>query len=234
MPRTISFFACVSQSPIRRWGRMPYAYGLVATAAPVLSAGCSLPQHRGAADHGYPASATNITGINVIPLGHVRLLTPEGVLAGTAKLQTVQLGVDILLQVQGIAPRTYGFQTHAKGECALAPDAKTGKMVAFGAAGGYFDPHSTQTHGHPGQSSNKVHAGDVPKLVVGANGRGIVSCTNTGVTLTPRPNSIEGRSLAVHESKGDYKANPAGNSGARIACGVMLMSPADTTPPTVR
>ena len=159
-------------------------------------------------------------------MGHVRLLTPQGVLAGSAKLQAVQGGVEMTLEVAGMAPGTHGFHIHEKGECGPSTDA-SGKTVAFGAAGGHFDPYNTQTHGHPGQSPHEVHAGDTPNLVVNASGQGTLRYTNTSVTLTPGANSIAGRSLEVHESQDDYKTNPAGNSGPRIACGVILMTPAD-------
>ena len=72
-----------------------------------------------------------------------------------------------------------------------------------------------------------MHAGDTPNLEVDASGQGTLRYTNTGVTLTPGPYSIAGRSLVVHASPDDYKTNPAGNSGARIACGLIMMTPAD-------
>lgn len=159
-------------------------------------------------------------------MGHVRLLTPQGAPAGIAKLQAVQGGVEITLEVAGMAPGTHGFHIHEKGECGPSTDAK-GKTVAFGAAGGHFDPYNTQAHGRPGQSPQQVHAGDTPNLVVNASGQGMLRYTNTGVTLTPGLNSIAGRSLVVHESEDDYKTNPAGNSGPRIACGVILITPAN-------
>lgn len=234
MPHTTtsSSFACVSAIPARRW-----AYGVVAAAALALSAGCTSPQHSGAVNNGYASPASGPSAAGTMPMGHARLLTPEGAAAGTANLQAVQGGVEIMLQVQGMAPGTHGFHIHAQGECAPAADAKTGKMVAFGAAGGHFDPYSTQTHGHPGQSPHETHAGDVPNLVVDASGQGTLRYTNTAVTLTPGPNSIAGRSLVVHQSADDYKTNPAGNSGPRIACGVILLTPgnrADATPSTSR
>lgn len=161
-----------------------------------------------------------------MPTGHVRLLTPQGAPAGTAKLQAVQGGVEIALEVEGMAPGTHGFHIHEKGECAPSPDA-SGKTVAFGAAGGHFDPYHTQTHGRPGQPPQQVHAGDTPNLVVDASGRGTLRYTNTGVTLTPGLYSIAARSLVVHANEDDYQTNPAGNSGPRIACGVILLTPAD-------
>ena len=228
----------MSASSARAQRGMPYAYGMVAAMALVLSAGCTSPHHNGSgADHGQAAPTTGPTAAGVMPMGHARLATPEGAPAGTATLRSVQGGVEIVLKVQGMAPGTHGFHIHEKGECAASNDA-SGKVVAFGAAGGHFDPYKTQSHGHPGQSPQQVHAGDIPNVVVDASGQGTLRYTNTGVTLTPGPYSIAGRSLVVHESQDDYKTNPAGNSGPRIACGVILITPADradaATPSTHR
>ena len=217
----------MSASSARAKRGMPYAYGMVAAAALVLSAGCTSPnQSSAAANNGNAAPATGPTHVGVMPMGHAQLATPEGAPAGTARLRSVQGGVEIVLKVQGMAPGTHGFHIHEKGECAPSTDA-SGKVVAFGAAGGHFDPYDTKTHGHPGQPPQKVHAGDTPNLEVDASGQGTLRYTNTGVTLTPGPYSIAGRSLVVHASPDDYKTNPAGNSGARIACGLIKMTPAD-------
>ncbi|NMM76486.1 hypothetical protein B2J86_01120 [Acidovorax sp. SRB_14] len=212
--------------------------GMAVATALVLAAGCTGVQHGSAAADTAPAARAAGAPPTGMPMGHARLVTADGAPAGSATLQSVQGGVEIVLQVQGMAPGTHGFHIHAKGECTPAPDAATGKMVAFGGAGGHFDPYNTQTHGHPGQSPHEVHAGDTPNLVVDASGQGTLRYTNTGVTLTPGQSSIAGRSLVVHESQDDYKTNPAGNSGPRIACGVILLTPGDsaegTTPPVAR
>ena len=199
----------------------------MAAATLALIGGCSSTPHTDASMDHSKARVTSSTAVGMMPMGHARLLTADGAPAGTAKMQSVLGGVEIVLEVQGMAPGTHGFHIHANGECAPALDAKTGKMVAFGAAGGHFDPYNTQTHGQPGQSPKEVHAGDTPNLVVDASGRGTLRYTNTFVTLTPGPNSIAGRSLVVHEKQDDYKTNPAGDSGTRIACGVILITPAD-------
>lgn len=155
-------------------------------------------------------------------VAQAQLKTPEGADAGLAMLRSVQGGgVEISLNVQGMKPGAHGFHIHEKGECAPKMNTTTGKMEAFGAAGGHFDPHGTKTHGRPGQSSRQIHAGDVPNLVVGVSGSGMLSYTSQDVSLLPGDNSIMGRSLVVHENEDDYKTNPAGDSGPRIACGVI-------------
>ena len=68
------------------------------------------------------------------------------------------------------------------------------------------------------------HAGDLPNFDVGADGKGKATITHMGVTLGPGANSLfhdGGTSLVVHEKADDYKTDPAGNSGNRIACGVI-------------
>lgn len=198
---------------------------LLATAAAAFTlgvAGCSSAQHP--ASNSHPAAPPLHTSVTGMPVGHVQLQTTDGTAAGTATLHSVQGGVEIFLQVQGMAPGTHGFHIHEKGECGPSTDAN-GKTVDFGAAGGHFDPYHTKTHGHPGQSPQQVHAGDTPNLVVDTHGRGSLRYTNTGVSLTPGTTSIAGLSLVVHESQDDYQTNPAGNSGQRIACGVIRITP---------
>ena len=189
----------------------------------LLGTGCSNLQHGNTA--GKAAGAMGMDGKAMgQTVAQARLKTPEGAPAGMATLTSLQGGgVDIAVQVQGMQPGPHGFHIHDKGECAPGPDAATGKTVAFGAAGGHFDPNNTQTHGKPGQSPQQIHAGDVPNLMVDASGSGMLRYTSEHVSLAPGASSIVGRSLVVHGGEDDYKTNPAGNSGPRIACGVIEM-----------
>ena len=209
------------------------SHGLLRSAAAaalvVLSAGCTHMQGAGNGDHkAGPVGAAMDSGMDNKNMAmdktvaQAQLKTPEGAAAGMAMLRSVQGGgVEISLNVQGMQPGAHGFHVHEKGECAPKMNTSTGKMEAFGAAGGHFDPHSTKTHGQPGQSSRQIHAGDVPNLVVGANGSGMLRYTSQEVSLMPGMNSIMGRALVVHAGEDDYTTNPAGASGPRIACGVI-------------
>jgi Cu-Zn family superoxide dismutase len=85
-------------------------------------------------------------------------------------------------------------------------------------AGGHFNPLG-KPHGHP--SSSERHAGDLPALKANKAGRASVHADLGTITLKPGPTSIIGRAVVVHALPDDYKTQPTGNSGARIACGVI-------------
>ncbi|AVT14240.1 superoxide dismutase family protein [Paracidovorax avenae] len=153
----------------------------------------------------------------------VLLKTAAGAPAGRAMLTELPQGggVEIAIEVQDMAPGVHGFHIHANGECAPGPDAATGRVVDFGAAGGHFDPYMTRNHGRPGQSPHEAHAGEAPNIQVGADGKGSLRFTNPHVTLLAGKTSVLGRTLVVHENQDDYASDPAGNSGGRLACGLI-------------
>jgi superoxide dismutase, Cu-Zn family len=129
---------------------------------------------------------------------------------GEATFEQVGDRVRVVVFAQGLRPnQAHGFHIHEVGECS-APDAMS--------AGGHFDPHK-QPHGHP--KSPQRHAGDLPNLQAAKNGRARLEVDMDIITLRPGPANIIGRSVVVHAEPDDYKSQPAGNSGARIACGVI-------------
>jgi Cu-Zn family superoxide dismutase len=117
-------------------------------------------------------------------------------------------GVRVAADISGLSPGLHGFHVHEKGDCS-APDASS--------AGGHFNPDSVQ-HGAPGAMSH--HAGDLGNLTADANGHALLDTVVKGLTLTG-PDSIVGRGLVVHGGEDDLKSQPAGNSGPRVACGVI-------------
>ena len=157
------------------------------------------------------------------PQARVALVTPTGQPAGNATLRELPggAGVEIAIEVRDMAPGAHGFHIHANGACAPGPDAASGQIIAFGAAGGHFDPYQTRNHGRPGQSAHEAHAGEAPNITVGADRRGSLRFTNPQVTLQPGKTTILGRTLIVHEREDDYASDPACNSGGRIACGII-------------
>ncbi|GHD68654.1 superoxide dismutase family protein [Jeongeupia chitinilytica] len=134
-------------------------------------------------------------------------LLPTSGQTATGKVGFRQSGDTLLLDVtlSGLTPGQHGFHVHEKGDCS-APDASS--------AGGHFNPDKHQ-HGSPDAPDH--HAGDLGNVVAGADGRVSTSITVRGVQL----DTLRGRALVVHAGADDLKSQPAGNSGARIACGVI-------------
>jgi len=121
-------------------------------------------------------------------------------------------GPDVLLtgNFSGLKPNAeQGFHVHEKGDCS-APDATS--------AGGHFNPDA-KAHGMPGSGSH--HAGDMPNIKSDANGNASYSATISGFAVNSGPTGILGKSVVVHRDPDDYKSQPAGNSGPRIACGLI-------------
>jgi Cu-Zn family superoxide dismutase len=161
---------------------------------------------------------------------NVVLRDAQGRLAGTATFTQAGNGVQLAIDAQGLPPGPHGFHVHKNGECAPGPDAATGNIVAFGAAGGHFDPMQSMKHGAPDTPPEHAHAGDMPNLVAGADGRAQVSFNTPKLTVAPGKLSVLGRTLVIHEKVDDHVSNPAGNSGGRVLCG--LIEPGTTASPS--
>jgi superoxide dismutase, Cu-Zn family len=129
---------------------------------------------------------------------------------GEATFEQVGNKVKIVVFVQGLKPgQEHGLHIHEKGDCS------SGDGMS---AGGHFNPHG-KPHGHP--QSGERHAGDLPSLNANKSGRANVQVEVDQITVTPGPSSIVGRAVIVHASPDDYKTQPTGNAGARLACGVI-------------
>lgn len=123
-------------------------------------------------------------------------------------------GVHITGTIGGLPQgKPAAFHVHEKGDCS-AMDASS--------AGGHFNP-ATQPHGRAG--SGEHHAGDMDNLQANAEGVVHVDVHLRGVTLGGgAANDIAGRALVVHAGADDYHSQPAGNAGARVACGVIRVT----------
>jgi Cu-Zn family superoxide dismutase len=135
----------------------------------------------------------------------------KGAEVGTVDLAQTPAGVMLRLSLKGLPGGEHAFHIHAAGRC----------EPPFTTAGGHFNP-AGQKHGllvGPG------HAGDMPNLHVPDNGVLVIEILNAAVTLEKgKPNSLfpsDGTSIVIHAGKDDYKSDPAGNAGDRIACGVV-------------
>jgi Cu-Zn family superoxide dismutase len=114
-------------------------------------------------------------------------------------------------RLEGLKPDAeFGFHIHENGDCS-APDASS--------AGAHFNPSNAQ-HGNP--QGDAHHAGDMLNAKSDAQGNAQVDAQADGVTLrTGEPNDVFGKAVVLHEKADDYSTQPSGDSGARIACGVI-------------
>lgn len=117
--------------------------------------------------------------------------------------------VEVAVDLKGLAPGDHGFHIHEKGDCS-SPDAKS--------AGDHFNPDK-KDHGAP--DSPVHHAGDLGNLTAGEDGTVKTTTTVDFLTLADGPNSAVGKAVIVHEKADDMKSQPAGNAGARVACGIV-------------
>jgi superoxide dismutase, Cu-Zn family len=129
--------------------------------------------------------------------------------AGTVTFSEQSGKVRVVAVVTGLAPGSHGFHVHEKGDCS-APDGTS--------AGGHFNPGG---HAHGDPQKDPHHAGDMPMLVADASGKAEVKFDMAGVTLASGPTSLAGKAVIVHADPDDLKTQPTGNSGARVACGVI-------------
>lgn len=152
------------------------------------------------------------TGIASAQSARAILKDASGKTVGDINLTQVTDGVLIKLDAKGLPPGEHAFHVHAVGKC----------EPPFNSAGGHFNP-GDKKHGMMAKDGH--HAGDMPNLVVPSSGDLTVEVVNTAVTLEKnKPNSLyhpNGTAFVVHASPDDYKTDPTGNAGGRIACAVV-------------
>jgi Cu-Zn family superoxide dismutase len=162
-----------------------------------------------------PATATaGNAPAALVRRGVVHLAGASGSLvSGTLQLAPSAHGVRISGVIGGLAAgSSHGFHVHETGDCSAADAAS---------AGGHFNP-TASAHGRAG--SRHHHAGDIDNLVAGWDGIAHVDVQLAGVTLGDGGrDDIAGRAFVVHAAPDDYRTQPSGNSGTRIACGVIAL-----------
>ena len=139
-----------------------------------------------------------------------RLLTADGNSLGEVELLQMADGVQLIATVKGLPAGQYGMHLHAVGRC-IGPE--------FTSAGPHFNPAAKQ---HGRDNPMGAHAGDLPNLDVNDKGVGEINLMLPGLRLADGTTPLidaDGAAVVLHAKADDYRSDPAGNAGSRIACG---------------
>jgi len=153
----------------------------------------------------------------------VELKDAGGKVVGTATFTSVADGVQVSGKFSGLPPGQHGIHVHAAGIC---------DPPAFTTAGGHFNSGGKQ---HGAKNASGAHAGDLGNLTIGADGTGTITAVAKGATLDGAETSLfhtGGTALVIHAGMDDEMTDPAGNSGARISCGVIVKMAAPAALPS--
>jgi Cu-Zn family superoxide dismutase len=150
------------------------------------------------------------------PSAAATIADPGGRAVARAVLRPSDSGLSVRVEAAGLAAGTYGVHLHGVGRC---------EPPAFASAGPHWNPAGRQ-HGRDNPAG--MHMGDLPNLVVDSAGHGSIDFIVAGATLSGAgANALldsDGAAVVVHAQADDYRTDPSGNSGARIACGIIVLS----------
>jgi Cu-Zn family superoxide dismutase len=147
------------------------------------------------------------------PAATADLKDAKGQTIGTADLAQQDGRVRIVVQAKGLTPGKHGIHIHAVGSC---------EPPAFTSAGAHYNPLGAK---HGLEAPDGAHAGDLPNLEADASGNARYEAMTDRITLREGLTSVfdgDGSAVVIHEKEDDQKTDPTGNSGGRVACGVIV------------
>jgi Cu-Zn family superoxide dismutase len=143
------------------------------------------------------------------PAASAELRDSAGRSVGRVTVREQGGAVRLRITASGLAPGVHGVHVHAVGRCD-PPD--------FTTAGPHWNPAGRQ---HGRDNPQGMHQGDLPNLTIGADGLGSIEAPVGGATSMAGLLDADGAAIVIHAGPDDYRTDPSGNSGARIACGVL-------------
>lgn len=167
------------------------------------------------------AAMSLLAAAGIVPAAHALTASPVMAHAGLVDAQgaskgSVEIiekgGLEVTVKAIGLTPGVHGVHIHTVGTC-TAPD--------FASAGGHWNP--TAKH-HGMENPDGAHMGDLPNITIGADGTGTLTFTVPGGSLSGGDTPLldaDGAAIVVHAGPDDMKTDPSGNSGGRVACGVI-------------
>jgi Cu-Zn family superoxide dismutase len=157
------------------------------------------------------AACATVADLPAQEIGSAALMLANSQPAGVARLVAVNGQVTLAVGLTGIAPGVHGIHLHTVGQC-NGPD--------FASAGGHLNPLGKH---HGSLAEGGKHEGDLPNVTIQPGGSGALTADISGT-----PDQVhcwlfdaDGSAIVVHAEPDDYRTDPSGNSGARIACGVI-------------
>jgi Cu-Zn family superoxide dismutase len=157
------------------------------------------------------ASCATVADLPAEQIASATLTLANGQPAGVARVLAAGQEVTLVAGLTGVAPGVHGIHLHTTGQCA-GPD--------FASAGGHLNPLGKH---HGSLADGGKHEGDLPNVTVQPGGSGALTAKLSGTPDQVRAWLFDrdGTAIVVHADPDDYRTDPSGNSGARIACGVL-------------
>lgn len=146
------------------------------------------------------------------PGAHATLQDAQGRTLAVSEVGEQGGALYVVIDATGMRPGRYAAHIHTTGRC---------DGPSFETAGGHWNPTG---RGHGLDADNGAHMGDLPNLAINAGGRGVIAFQIQNAWLQGGSNALldaDGAAVVIHAGEDDFRTDPSGNSGARIACGVL-------------